>query len=288
MIIKTAPVSVGPMNKAQATALTKRIRQHIDSAWEDITKAYEGKAWKAMGYGSWEAYVKAEFNMGRSRSYQLLDQGRIIAGISEAAGEVSTVVDISEREARELKADLPAIKDEVRSRVEAGEDPKKAADETVAAKLAEKEKAKADKAANQAKNDAYRDQNRAALSGPVKAQQQAKEKAKASKKPAALPPEDHLAELEEANRVLAAENVDLKARVKKFSEMEVEYQKGGFDEVLRGKDEVIAALKTRVERESMDKASWKKSSDMWRKRAEESGWSNDIAIDIETGAVGRA
>ena len=31
---------------------------------------------------------------------------------------------------------------------------------------------------------------------------------------------------------------------------------------------MIATLKTRVERESTDKVSWKKSSDMWRKRAE--------------------
>lgn len=87
--------------------------------------------------------------------------------------------------------------------------------------------------------------------------------------------------MEEGQRVLEKENAVLAAQNKLFGEMKVEWDKGGFAEVVAGKDEVIAALKTRVERESADKASWMRSSDMWKKRAEEAGWSNDVVIDLD-------
>lgn len=285
MIIKTEPVSSGPMTKGEAKALTDRIRQAVDGIGTLVEQAHDRGAWKAMGYTKWQDYVKAEFGFTKQRSYQLLDQGKVTKAIAEAAGLESTDVDLSDLAARDLKPDLPIVEAEIKTRIDAGQDPKKAVAETVAAKRAQKEKAKADKKAKQAENDAYRDQNRAALSGPVKAQEEARAAAKSGKKPTALPVEDRVAELEEHVCVLEAENADLKVKVKKFSEMEIEFQKGGFEEVIRGKDEVIATLKTRVERESTDKVSWKKSSDMWRKRAEGAGWSNDIAIDIETGAV---
>ena len=152
------------------------------------------------------------------------------------------------------------------------------------AKKAKEERA-AERKAEQAKNDKAREATRAALPDAIKRGEAYKANgAVAGKKPTpagVLTAEDRIAELEEANRVLEAENADLKARLKKFSEMEVEYKKGGFAEVIRGKDEVIAVQATRIERESADKVSWKRSSDMWRKRAEEAGWSNDIVIDLE-------
>ena len=54
---------------------------------------------------------------------------------------------------------------------------------------------------------------------------------------------------------------------------------GAFD-IIKGKDEVIAVQATRIERESTDKVSWKRAADLWKKRAEEAGWSNDVVIDI--------
>ena len=44
-MIKSAPITAPKaLNRAEATALTERIRKHIDAAWSDITRAYEGKA----------------------------------------------------------------------------------------------------------------------------------------------------------------------------------------------------------------------------------------------------
>lgn len=204
---------------------------------------------------------------------------------------VKRAKEIADHAGPELQAAYQSGKVSQSAAAEVARLPKKAqakavADGAVAAKAKEqKEKRAAERKAEQAKNEAHREESRAALPAGIQAIEQAKAKARGKSDETDLPAEDRIAELEEANRVLEAENADLKARIKKFSEMEVEYQKGGFAEVIAGKDEVISTLKTRVERESADKVSWKKSSDMWRARAEEAGWSNDIAIDIETGAV---
>lgn len=48
--------------------------------------AYERKAWQVLGYASWREYAKTEFSMGQSHAYRLLDQGRVIRALEEAAG----------------------------------------------------------------------------------------------------------------------------------------------------------------------------------------------------------
>lgn len=289
-MIRTTPTrTTDLLTKAQAKALTDRIRKHIDAAWADITAAYEGKAWKALGYASWEAYVKAEFDMGRSRSYQLLDQGRVIHALADAAGEkVSTMVDISEREAREIKDVLPGVTAEIKARVEQGEDPKKAVDETVAAARAEKERQREERKAQQAEWDRQREEARARLNPDIQRAEAAKARngsvhAAVAKPSHVLSLEDRIAELEEANRVLEAENAELKAEVKKFSEMRAEWEKGGFEEVVRGKDEVIRAQASRIESESAEKVRNLRSMEWWRQKAFDLGYSSRAVIDLETG-----
>lgn len=46
-----------------------------------------GAVRETLGYSSWEAYVKAEFDISRQYSYRLIDQGRVIREIEEAAGQ---------------------------------------------------------------------------------------------------------------------------------------------------------------------------------------------------------
>lgn len=291
-MIRTTQTNVaGPMDRAEAQAITDRIRNAVESLGSLVEQAHDRRAWKAMGYATWEAYVSAEFGFTRQRSYHLLDQGRVSKAISEAAGDLSTTVDISEREARDLKPDLPDVTKEIRQRVEAGEEPAKAVAEVVTAKRAEKD---AERKAKQAENDAHREQARAALPDNIKAAEQAKAERQAGKSDEAPSPEwlesfdaakDRIAELEEAVRVLEIENASLNAKVKLFGEMEAEWTQGGFAAVLAGKEQVIAAQASGIARESADKASWKRSSDMWKRRAEEAGWSNTISIDIASGEV---
>ncbi len=240
----------GPMEKAEAQAITDRIRGHIDAAWADITRAYEGKAWKALGYSSWEAYVKAEFDMSRRRSYQLLDQGRVIEAVREVVG---TDVHISEAATREIKEDLPTVTTEIERRIADGDKPVQAVKETVAA-------------AREAKADAI-----------------------AKRKAAPIDVDALIAEVEglrEANAALESEVAELRADNAKWEAMRVQFEQGGFEKVIAGKDAVISGLETRLYGESEDKASWMKSAKYWQEEAKKLGWKNgDITIDIETGEV---
>lgn len=103
------------LTEVEARQLTDDIKETAEQLWKLLLRAYEGKAWKVLGYVSWEAYVKTEFDMGRSHSYRILDQGKVILALQEAASvnlgtrEVSPLGDISERDARDIKPVLPQV-----------------------------------------------------------------------------------------------------------------------------------------------------------------------------------
>lgn len=279
----------GPMDRAEAQAITDRIRNAVDNLGALVEQAHDRRAWKAMGYPTWEAYVSAEFGFTRQRSYQLLDQGRVAKALGEATGDLSTDVVISEAAAREIKPQIDTVKADVSARVEAGEEPAQAVKGAVDAARKAKMKAKAEKAAKQADNDALRDRHAAALPDAIKQREQAKTQAIAARKsePTAdgLTSEEHIAELEEAVRVLEAENAELKAENKLYGEMKVQFEQGGFDKVVAGKDEEIRVLQSRLYQESADKASWMKSAKYWQAEAKKLGFSRNVEIDIETGEI---
>lgn len=106
-----------PLSPEEARQLTDTIRGAAEMLWMLIARAHAGKAWEALGFASWEAYVREEFDMSRSRSYQLLDQARVIAAI-EAAVPEGTEVAISESAARDLKGVLDEVLPDLRDRTE--------------------------------------------------------------------------------------------------------------------------------------------------------------------------
>lgn len=127
------------ITKAQARKLTDRIKTAADQLWSLLLEAHEGKAWKALGYKSWSEYVGSEFDMGRAHAYRLLDQGRVIRAIEDAAGEsVSKGRQITEKAARDIKPILPEVTQEIRQRVEQGEAPDQATYEVIEAKRVER------------------------------------------------------------------------------------------------------------------------------------------------------
>lgn len=130
------------LNFDEASALTDRIRTTTESLWSLLLEAHERKAWTALGYDTWQGYVETEFGMHRRTSYKLLDQARVIAAIGEAAGVCPIGhIDISEYAARELKPVLPALTDEIRTRIEQGEKPAEAVRAVVKAKREERKTA---------------------------------------------------------------------------------------------------------------------------------------------------
>jgi hypothetical protein len=103
------------LDATAARELTDRIKASANQLWVLLLEAHERRAWISLGYASWAAYVHAEFRISRSRSYQLLDQGRVIRALQS----VSTSVDITEAQARDLKPRLGEVTEAVRSRVAA-------------------------------------------------------------------------------------------------------------------------------------------------------------------------
>lgn len=110
-------IDKSPLTSEQARQLTNTIRDASEVLWVLIARAHAGKAWQALGYESWERYVRSEFDMSRSRSYQLLDQARVIAAI-ESAVPAGTEIHLSEAAARDLKSVIEEAIPEIRERTE--------------------------------------------------------------------------------------------------------------------------------------------------------------------------
>jgi len=106
-----------PLTETEARELTDQIKALADQVWALLLEAHERKAWKVLGYISWEAYVRTEFDMNRRRSYQVLDQGRVIRELSSIP-EVRTDVHISEAVARDIKPILPQVTERIREAVQ--------------------------------------------------------------------------------------------------------------------------------------------------------------------------
>src|SRR5882757_7608139 len=91
-----------PLEEADARDLTERIRNATQHVYMLLLEAHARRAWIALGYRSWERYVQSEFGISRSRSYQLLDQGRVTTIIQSTAG-LSRPLDIHPYAAAQLK-----------------------------------------------------------------------------------------------------------------------------------------------------------------------------------------
>ena len=124
-----------PMNKEEASRLTERIKSSVEALWQLIVEAHDRQAWKALGYESWKGYVKAEFKMSESRSYRLLDQGKVIKALEAATGNSPTgesvAKDITEREARRIKPRLKQVAEAVEAKVAEGVEPHQVVREVV-------------------------------------------------------------------------------------------------------------------------------------------------------------
>lgn len=73
----------------QARELTDSAMADITHACEKIEAAYEGKAHLALGYPTWEAYLKAEFDMSRRRGYRLLTQAKVVKALGVTPKEIN-------------------------------------------------------------------------------------------------------------------------------------------------------------------------------------------------------
>lgn len=101
------------MSEAQAREVTDAIRSTITATYVLLQRAYTGKAYQALGYETWKAYINGEFDFSVQRSYQLLDLARTVDAIEAAAPEGYDASSITEAQARDIKRELPKITERI-------------------------------------------------------------------------------------------------------------------------------------------------------------------------------
>ena len=115
-----------------AQTLTREINAATDSLYVLVKRAHEGKAWQALGYLTWTAYVEGELEMSLRHSERLLNQGRVIAAIHETIVEaapgipdhvVGSALALNEVEARRIKPHLAEVVAQVKQDIAAGVEP---------------------------------------------------------------------------------------------------------------------------------------------------------------------
>lgn len=110
----------------EALELTKSIKSTITAAWVLLGRAHEGKAYRALGYGTWEEYVRTEFDFSVRTSYRLLDKAEVVRAL-EQASPADTEIQLTSKQVQEIKRELPKIVERVQ-RETAGKTPEAAAE----------------------------------------------------------------------------------------------------------------------------------------------------------------
>jgi hypothetical protein len=104
------------ISEAAAKDLTARIRDRLGEFPLLLLEAHEQRAWVPLRHRSWEQYVRLEFSLSRSRSYELLDQARVIRALRLAAPS-QRIPPISALAANQIKPLLGEVVDELRRQV---------------------------------------------------------------------------------------------------------------------------------------------------------------------------
>jgi hypothetical protein len=114
------------LSEAEARELTTVIRRSMTRLWILVTEAHDRRAHAAMGYDTWDAYVRAELRMSPSRSYQLLDQGHVMRAMAQGGADPEALEPPPTRVVAKVKDRLPEVAKVARAAVRDGTDPDKA------------------------------------------------------------------------------------------------------------------------------------------------------------------
>lgn len=114
------------LTQDEARMLTTEIQRTTVRLWLLVTEAHDRAAHFALGYDSWDDYVRAEFKMSPSRSYQLLDTGHVMRAIAASGVDIDHMAPPPTRVVTRIKDRLPEVRKATRAAVKEGEDPIKA------------------------------------------------------------------------------------------------------------------------------------------------------------------
>jgi hypothetical protein len=89
------PLQPAEMGRKEAEEVTQAIKNNFDSLGAMLAQARDRKAYKALGYRSFETYCQTEFGKSISSAYQLIEDAKILsqleARISQNYGEAITL-----------------------------------------------------------------------------------------------------------------------------------------------------------------------------------------------------
>lgn len=108
-----------------AREITERIKTTTNVLFMLVKRAHAGKAYIALGYDSFEKYVRAEFDFSKVYAYRLINQANFIEAI-EAKLPEGAQIHVSEPVSTKLKKALPELLEEIEERVAGIEDPEDA------------------------------------------------------------------------------------------------------------------------------------------------------------------
>lgn len=154
--------------------------------------------------------------------------------------------------------------------------------------------AKAAKQAQQEEADRWHAEQRAAVPQHIRQAEAIRDEAIAKRRQTAgsdadddgLTDDQRIAELREHIAVVEAENTKLKTENGKYEAMRVQFEQGGFEKVVAGKDEELRVAREQLALENADKITWMGKAKHWKREAERLGWRPDVlTIDTKTGAL---
>jgi hypothetical protein len=94
--------STTDLSLEQAKNLTEQIRTSGESLRTHLLAAYDGKAWKVMGYSGWPDYLAHEFDVSRSNAWKLIHTARSIKVLASAAQIAEADVALTVNQATQL------------------------------------------------------------------------------------------------------------------------------------------------------------------------------------------
>jgi hypothetical protein len=125
---------VAPLGMGEARALTAEIREAIKAVRTAtgrlaaaVRRAHEARVWVVLGYPTWKAYARAEFGIGRSHAYRLVDQAVTAEQLGDALVELGlmspagddVLTELSGRAWREIQGRAQDVAARVADRVAA-------------------------------------------------------------------------------------------------------------------------------------------------------------------------
>jgi regulator of replication initiation timing len=111
------PIHLTDMSRSEAENVTKLIKENFDSLGAMLMNARDRKAYKVLGYRTFEIYCNTEFGKSISSAYQLIEDARVVAQLEAEISKQYTepvTLNFPSSHLRQLK-DIPEIGDKLKA-----------------------------------------------------------------------------------------------------------------------------------------------------------------------------